>query len=76
METMMESAYEFLERKGITKVYQPSRRYNLSIAELVDFLDEYADKSLREFIFHNRFQKRTKSSQDQDEIAELPRVTY
>jgi len=73
---MMESAYEFLERKGITKVYQPSRRYNLSIAELVDFLDEYANKSMREFIFHNKIQKRSNSPYDKDEIAELPRVTY
>jgi len=72
---MMESAYEFLERKGITKVYQPSRRYNLSIAELVDFLDEYANKSLREFIIHNKFQNRANSNFDQSEITEIPRVT-
>ena len=55
---MMETAYEFLERKGITKVYQPSRRYNLSIAELVEFLDEYATKSLREFLIRKNGQTR------------------
>jgi len=46
----MKTAHEFLESKGITKVYQPSRRYNLSIAELVEFLDEYATKSLQDFL--------------------------
>jgi hypothetical protein len=55
---MMETAHEFLERKGITKVYQPSRRYNLSIAELVEFLDEYATKSLKEFLVRKNEQKR------------------
>ena len=54
----METAYEFLERKGITKVYQPSRRYNLSIAELVEFLDEYATKSLKEFLLRKNGQTR------------------
>lgn len=72
---MMESAYEFLEKKGITKVYQPSRRYNLSIAELVDFLDEYANKSVKEFIIRNNFNKRSNSKYDQSEIVELRRVT-
>jgi hypothetical protein len=48
MDKMMESPYDFLERKGLTKVYQPRRRYNLSIAELVEFLDEYAHQTLRE----------------------------
>lgn len=71
----MESAYEFLERKGIVKVYQPNRRYNLSIAELVDFLDEYANKSLREFIIHNKFQKKPNSTRNQTEIADLPVVS-
>jgi hypothetical protein len=42
----METAYEFLQRKGISKVYQPNKRYNLTIAELVEFLDEFATGSL------------------------------
>ena len=46
----METAYDFLLKKGITKVHQPNRKYNLSIAELVEFLDEYATGSLREYI--------------------------
>ena len=43
-----ETAYEFLLRKGISKVHQPYKRYNLSIAELIDFLNEYADISVQD----------------------------
>jgi len=43
-----ETAYEFLLRKGISKVHQPLKRYNLSIAELIDFLNEYADISVQD----------------------------
>lgn len=44
-----ETAYEFLLRKGIRKVHQPNKRYNLTISELIDFLNEYAEISTREF---------------------------
>ena len=43
-----ETAYEFLLRKGISKVHQPHKRYNLSITELIDFLNEYADISVQD----------------------------
>ena len=44
-----ETAYEFLQRKGISKVHQPNKRYNLTIAELLDFLNEYAEISGQEY---------------------------
>ena len=40
-----ETAYEFLLRKGIQKVHQPNKRYNLTIAELVEFLNEFAESA-------------------------------
>ena len=43
-----ETAYEFLLRKGISKVHQPYKRYNLTVAELVDFLNEYAEMTTQE----------------------------
>ena len=54
----METAYDFLLKKGITKVHQPSRKYNLSIAELVEFLDEYATGSIREYILQKNERNR------------------
>lgn len=44
----IETAYEFLQRKGIRKVHQPHKRYNLTICELVDFLNEYAEISTQD----------------------------
>ena len=44
-----ETAYEFLLRKGISKVRQPQRRYNLTIAELVEFLNEFAEGIVNEY---------------------------
>lgn len=41
----METAQEFLLRKGINKVHQPHKRYSLTISELVEFLHEFADAS-------------------------------
>jgi hypothetical protein len=38
-----ETAQEFLLRKGIRKIHQPHKRYNLTISELVAFLNEFAD---------------------------------
>jgi hypothetical protein len=37
-------AYEFLIEKGINKVHQPNKRYNLTVYELLTFLEEYAQK--------------------------------
>ena len=44
----METATEFLIRKGIRKTYQHNKRYTLTIAEIVEFLDEYAMSSIRD----------------------------
>jgi hypothetical protein len=38
-----ETAHEFLLRKGIRKVHQPHKRYNLTISELIEFLNEFAE---------------------------------
>jgi len=38
-----ETAQEFLHRKGIRKIHQPHKRYNLTISELVEFLNEFAE---------------------------------
>ena len=46
----METANEFLRKKGLRKVHQPSRRYNLTISELVEFLDEYSTRVLKDFL--------------------------
>jgi len=37
-------AKEYLLKKGIKKVHQPNKRFNLSIEELVTFLDEFVDQ--------------------------------
>lgn len=37
------NAYEFLLKKGIKKVHQPTKSYNFSVQELVDFLEEFAN---------------------------------
>jgi hypothetical protein len=36
------SAYEYLLKKGFKKVHQPRKRYNLTIEELVNLLEEFA----------------------------------
>ena len=41
-----ETAHEFLLRKGIQKVHQPHKRYNLTISELVEFLNEFAERAI------------------------------
>ena len=35
-------AKEYLLKKGIKKVHQPNKRFNLSMEELVIFLEEFA----------------------------------
>lgn len=37
-------AYEYLLEKGINKVHQPNKRYNLTVHELLLFLEEYAQR--------------------------------
>ena len=44
----METPIEFLIRKGIRKVYQPGQRYTLTVAEFVEFLDEYASRTIKD----------------------------
>jgi hypothetical protein len=36
------NAYEFLLKKGVRKVHQPNKHYNFSVAELIEFLEEYS----------------------------------
>jgi hypothetical protein len=36
------NAHEFLLRKGVRKVHQPNKYYNISVAELIEFLEEYS----------------------------------
>lgn len=36
------NVYEFLLKKGLSKVHQPTKSYSLSVRELVDFLEEFA----------------------------------
>ena len=36
------NAYEYLQKKGVRKVHQPQKKYNLSVAELIQFLEEFA----------------------------------
>lgn len=49
-------AYEFLLEKGINKVHQPSKRYNLSVHELITFLEEFAHREKK--VFYNPFEIR------------------
>jgi len=41
-ELVIMNAYEFLLKKGVKKVHQPDKKYNLSVAELIQFLEEYS----------------------------------
>jgi len=36
------NAYEYLQKKGVRKVHQPQKKYNLSVGELIQFLEEFA----------------------------------
>jgi hypothetical protein len=42
------SEIEFLQLKGIRKANQLHKRYNLSIAEMIEFLHEYTTIKLKE----------------------------
>jgi len=71
----METAYEFLQRKGISKVYQPSRRYNLTIAELVEFLDEYATRSIDDFLIRKEQSRKSGMEMLNREPSRLSRIS-
>jgi len=43
-----ETAQEFLLRKGLKKIHQPYKRYNLTISELVEFLNEFAEGAIND----------------------------
>ena len=48
---------EYLLMKGIKKVHQPRKRYNFSIAELIEMLEEYhalQRKTDKEGLLQNR----------------------
>ena len=49
-------AYEFLLEKGINKVHQPNKRYNLCVHELITFLEEFAQREKK--VFYNPFEIR------------------
>ena len=42
------SEIEYLQFKGIRKVHQLNKRFNLSIAEMIEFLQEYSNIKQRE----------------------------
>ncbi len=42
------SEIEFLQLKGIQKVHQVNKRFNLSVAEMIEFLQDYAKIKLQE----------------------------
>lgn len=42
------SEIEYLQLKGIHKVHQLNKRFNLSIAEMIEFLQEYSNIKQRE----------------------------
>ena len=42
------SEIEFLQLKGIRKAYQLNKRYNFSVAEMIEFLQEYSKIKLWE----------------------------
>ncbi|MBS0000217.1 MAG: hypothetical protein KFF73_14650 [Cyclobacteriaceae bacterium] len=46
----MENVFDFLLRKGINKVYQQNKRYNLTIGEIVEFLEEYSTRAVNDFV--------------------------
>ena len=37
-------AQEYLLLKGIRHIHQPTKFYNLTIAEMIDFLEDFAQK--------------------------------
>lgn len=42
------SEIEFLQLKGIRKAHQMNKRFNLSVAEMIEFLQEYSKIKLWE----------------------------
>ena len=58
----MESALEFLALKGFRKVHQLNQRYTLSVAELAEFLNEFACRETKKRSDH--IEKRIKPELD------------
>jgi hypothetical protein len=48
-EARIETAHVFLQRKGIKKVHQLNKRYNLTIGELIEFLNEFAEHAVGDY---------------------------
>ena len=44
-------AQEYLLTKGIRYIHQPKKFYNLTIAEMIEFLEDFAEKE-KESIIH------------------------
>jgi hypothetical protein len=71
----METAQEFLLQKGFRKVHQPKKRYNITIGELVEFLNEYAEKAIKNGNgFKNKTETRNpnRTGTDNDYFSRVP----
>jgi hypothetical protein len=43
-------AQEYLRKKGIRYIHQPKKFYNLTIAEMIEFLEDFAQKEKQNLI--------------------------
>jgi hypothetical protein len=71
----METAQEFLQKKGFRKVHQIHKRYNLTIGELVEFLNEYAGKVLKNGNGQNENREKSNSKFKETENEQSSRVS-
>jgi len=44
-------AQEYLLKKGIRYIHQPKKFYNLTVAEMIEFLEDFAQKE-KEAVIH------------------------
>jgi hypothetical protein len=44
------NAQEYLRQKGIRYIHQPRKFYNLTIAEMIEFLEDFAQKEKESII--------------------------
>lgn len=44
------NAQEYLMRKGIRHIHQPKKFYNLTIAEMIEFMEDFAKKEKESII--------------------------
>ena len=44
------NAQEYLLQKGIRHIHQPTKFYNLTIAEMIEFLEDFAQKEKESLI--------------------------